>query len=246
MIKNPAYLVSALLFFGFILVAGCRHEIPALNSGSGDHDNGNTGGGTSGNNQAPCDPAKVYFNQQVLPIFVSNCTMSGCHDDASHQDGVMLTSYEKVMATAGVKPGRPGESDLYKVLVESRPDKRMPRPPQAPLSQQQIQLIYDWIRQGAKNLVCASLCNENNFSYSSTIKIIIGNKCQGCHSGSNPQGGIDLSTYHGVKAKVADGRLWGAINHLPGFSPMPKNGTKLSDCEITQFRKWINAGAPEN
>jgi hypothetical protein len=246
MINNPVLKCTALWLLGILILSGCRHEIPDLNSGSDGGNNGNSGGGSSGNNNVPCDPNKIYFKQQVLPILISNCAMSGCHDDASRSDGVILTSYEKVMATADVRPGRPGNSDLYEVLVETRPDKRMPRPPQNPLTQQQIQLIYDWIKQGAKNLECASLCDENNFSYSSTIKLIISNKCQGCHSGGAPQGGIDLSTYSGVKAKITDGRLWGAINHQQGFSPMPKNGAKLSDCEITQFRKWMDAGAPEN
>ncbi|RYY42338.1 MAG: hypothetical protein EOO06_21310 [Chitinophagaceae bacterium] len=72
------------------------------------------------------------------------------------------------------------------------------------------------------------------------------NKCVGCHSGTPPQGGINYTTYAGVKAKVDDGRLWGAINHAAGFSPMPKGGTKLSDCEIKQFKKWMDAGAPNN
>ena len=75
---------------------------------------------------------------------------------------------------------------------------------------------------------------------------MIQNKCQGCHSGTNAQGGIDLSTYTLLKAKVTDGKLWGSINQLPGYSAMPKNGTKLSDCEIKQFQKWIAAGAPNN
>ena len=75
--------------------------------------------------------------------------MSGCHDDGSHQDGVVLTSYEKVMATADVRPGRPDNSDLYEVLIETDPDKKMPRPPRNPLTNTQIGQIKKWIEQGA-------------------------------------------------------------------------------------------------
>ena len=172
--------------------------------------------------------------------------MSGCHDAASHQDGVILTNYNNVMNTADIRPGRPNDSELYERIMETDPDKIMPRPPRAPLTTQQKQLIREWILQGAQNLVCQNMCDSNSFTYNNAIRNIISNKCQGCHSGSAASGGIDLSTYSGIKAKVTDGRLWGAINHQPGFSPMPKNGAKLSDCEITQIRKWIDGGSLNN
>jgi hypothetical protein len=222
-----------------LTIGSCKHDIPDL------ADPG-TGGGTGGGTNTPCDSSKVYFQQQILPILVSNCAMSGCHDDASHKEGVILTSYEKVMSTSGIRPGNPGNSDLYEMITETDPGKRMPPPPQNPLTTVQIQLIRDWIQQGAQNLICQSMCDSNVYTYSGAIKTIIGNKCQGCHSGGAALDGIDLSTYNGVKLKVADGKLWGSINHFSGFSAMPKNGAKLSDCEIAQFRKWIEAGSQNN
>jgi len=199
-----------------------------------------------GDTTTPCDATKIYFQQQVLPILVSNCAMSGCHDDATHKEGIVLTSYSKVISTGGVGAGNPGNSKLYEVLVTTSSDDRMPRPPQSPLSSQQIQIIYNWIQQGAQNLVCENMCDSSLFTYNGAIRPLIQNKCQGCHSGTNAQGGIDISTYTLLKAKVTDGKLWGSINQLPGFSAMPKNGAKLSDCEITQFQKWIAAGSPNN
>ena len=199
-----------------------------------------------GDTSTPCDATKIYFQQQVLPILVSNCAMSGCHDDATHKEGVVLTSYQKVMATTEVRPGNPGNSKLYKVIVDPDPGDRMPEPPQNPLTQQQIQVIYAWIQQGAQNLVCENMCDSSLFTFSGAIQPLIQSKCQGCHSGVNAQGGIDISTYQLLKAKVIDGKLWGSINQLPGYSPMPKNGAKLSDCEIRQFQKWIAAGSLNN
>jgi uncharacterized membrane protein len=244
--------LQKIVLSGFILMLfSCKHDVQGLSAENGGNTGGGgTGGGTGnggGGSTNNCDPAKIYFQQQVLPILLSNCTMSGCHDDASHQDGVILTSYEKVIATADIRPGRPSDSDLYEVLVETDPDKKMPRPPRTPLTQQQVQIIYQWIQQGAQYLSCqTSSCDTSAITFSATIRNIISNKCQGCHSGTGASGGIDLSSYSGVKAKVTDGRLWGAINHQPGFSPMPKNGAKLNDCEISQIRKWIDAGSPNN
>ncbi len=231
------------LFACLFLAVSCKHRIEGVN----DPGNGNPGNGSgNGGSSAPCDPNRIYFQQQVLPILVSNCALSGCHDDASYEDGITLTSYEKVMASGIISPGNPGSSDLYEVIIDTDPGDRMPPPPRNTLTQAQTQIIRQWIQQGAQNLVCQSMCDSNSYTYSGAIKILISNKCQGCHSGSAAQGGIDLSTYNGIKAKVTDGRLWGSINHQPGFSAMPRNGSKLSDCEITQFKKWIVAGSPNN
>ena len=173
--------------------------------------------------------------------------MSGCHVVASHQEGVILTSYANVMNTADVDPGDPGGSKLYRVLIDNDPDDRMPRPPASPLTDAQKSLIYKWIQQGAKDLTCNTGCDASGaVTFSSGIIPILSSKCTGCHGSNNPQAGINLSIYSGVKAKVDDGRLWGAVNHLSGFSPMPKNGSKLSDCEIAKIKKWMDSGAPNN
>jgi hypothetical protein len=233
---NRQFVYLILMSVSLLLFGSCKHPYGDL------PDTATQVGDTS----TPCDPTKIYFQQQVLPILVSNCAMSGCHDDASHKEGVVLTSYSKVMATGGIRTGNPGESKLYKVIVNSDPGDRMPQPPQNPLTSQQIQIIFSWIQQGAQNLVCANMCDSSLFTYSGAIRPLVQNKCQGCHSGTNAQGGIDLSTYTLLNAKVTDGKLWGSINQLPGYSAMPKNGAKLSDCEIKQFQKWIAAGAPNN
>jgi hypothetical protein len=242
-----------LLMTVIVITISCKHTgegIPpsAGSGGTGGGTGGGSGGGTGsgGSTGTTCDPNKIYFQQQVLPVLISNCAMSGCHDAASHQDGVVLTSYASVMATADVRPGRPDDSDLYEMITETDPDDRMPPPPRSPLSSTQILMIRQWIEKGALNLSCQSSGCDTTSATFTIVKSIISAKCQGCHSGTAASGGIDLGTYAGVKARVDDGRLWGAINHLPGYSPMPKNGNKLSDCEIAQFRKWIEAGSPNN
>lgn len=70
--------------------------------------------------------------------------------------------------------------------------------------------------------------------------------CLGCHGGSNSSGGVNLSTYAGVKTVVDNGRLFGAVSHAPGFSPMPQGGGKMSECDIKKIKAWIDAGAPNN
>jgi mono/diheme cytochrome c family protein len=69
--------------------------------------------------------------------------------------------------------------------------------------------------------------------------------CKGCHNPASLGGGIDLSTYAGVKT-AALGRLMGTLNQAAGYSAMPKGGSKLSDCQIRQIEKWIQAGTLNN
>ena len=235
--------LKKILFISFVSGAvilcffSCRHQPLATSDG------GNTGGVTP----VACSADTAYFRQQVLPILLSNCAVSGCHDATSHQASVLMTDYASIISTGDVKAGRPADSKLWKMITETDPARRMPKPPRSPLTQAQKDLISKWITQGARNNTCqASACDTVTTTFSGSVKTIINTNCIGCHGGALPQGGVNLSTYTGVKAKVDDGRLWGALNHLPGYSPMPKGGFKLSDCEIAQFRKWITAGAPNN
>lgn len=222
-----------------LLAASCKHEVPEPVAGGG------TGGG-GGTSSVPCDSDSVYFNQQILPMLVSNCSMNGCHNAASHADGVVLTSYSEVMNSDVVEAGDPGSSDLMDVITTGNPSDRMPPPPAAPLSAQQIQLIQTWIAQGAQNLSCSGICDTSNVTWSATIRPIIQAKCQGCHQGGAPGGGVDLSNYAGVSGAAFDGSLVGSVDHLPGWSAMPKNSPKLSDCDIAKIKIWVNAGAPNN
>jgi hypothetical protein len=90
-------------------------------------------------------------------------------------------------------------------------------------------------------------CDTTNVTYSTTIKgILNNNSCLTCHIGVNPSGGFALDSYAGIKAKVDDKRILGAIKHLDTFSPMPQGYSQMSDCDIKKMEAWINAGALNN
>lgn len=232
-VNNALLLVLTTGIIAFAL--SCKHYIPVENSSPGSSPDNPPATST-------CSSDTVYFQQHVLPLFISNCAMSGCHDAASHKEGINLTSYSSIMA-GGIRAGYPGSSKLYKVII----DGSMPQPPYNKLSQDQINLLNKWITQGAKNNSCVdAACDTANVTFAVSIKPIITNKCQGCHSSSSAGGGYDLSTYAGVKTVVTNGKLWGSVNFTSGYSAMPKGGTKLSTCELAKIKKWIDAGAPNN
>lgn len=226
-----------------LVFSGCKHE-PPFEPLAEDPGNGGGGGGVEPPEEVICDPNTVYFQQQVLPILISNCTVgSGCHSTANDDnDEIQLTSYATLMNSGVIQDG-----DLWEAINDNDPDDRMPRPPQNPLTQDQINLIGQWIQQGAQNNSCeATACDTLNVTYSGTIVPIIASRCQGCHSGGTPQGGLNLTSWTVLNAVANDGRLAGAIQHLPGYEAMPRNAARMNDCRIRQFLIWIDAGAPNN
>ena len=241
------YMLVAL--FVAAVVYGCKHEVanPSTQGTTnpvdttGTANNGNTAGNNSGGSSNG-----ICFERDILPIFSTNCAKSGCHDVQSHEDGYVFDTYANIMMK-DVRAGNADGSKVYRVLVDPDPNDRMPQYPNPPLSSTQIALIKQWINEGAQNATnCTSNCDPNAFTYLQTVKPIIDANCLGCHNSSLASGGLDYSTYAGLQAVALNGRLLGAITHAAGFTPMPYNRPKLSDCNIDQITKWVNAGAPNN
>jgi hypothetical protein len=57
---------------------------------------------------------------------------------------------------------------------------------------------------------------------------------------------VVLATYNDVKSNALNGKLLGAIKHSNGYSPMPKGGNKMKECDIRKIEIWINSGTPNN
>lgn len=244
-------LIAAFSLFAAVILSAlfpsCKHD-PLFNGGTDPQDTTTTPIDTGVNTGIPCSPDTVYFQNQVLPLLISQCAKSGCHDAASHEEGVVLTNYQQVMSTGKVKAFKPNDSELFEVIMDSDPDDRMPEAPNAPLTTDQKNLIKKWIEQGAQNNVCNENygnCDTDNVTYTNFVSGLLANKCVGCHGGVNPQGGLKLSTYAEVKAAAQNGTLYGAAARLPGYSAMPKGGAALSPCFVNKIKAWIDAGTPQ-
>ncbi len=87
-------------------------------------------------------------------------------------------------------------------------------------------------------------CDTENVTYSGTINPVIDRNCKSCHYSGNGSG-VTLESYTDIKTNIDNGRITGAIKHMPGFSPMPQGG-KLDDCTIAKIEAWINNGALNN
>jgi hypothetical protein len=188
-----------------------------------------------------CQSDTVYFERDVLPIIVSQCTQSGCHDAGGNAEGYTLTKYSLIYHDA-VTPFKPDQSELYKVIKDGS------MPPRQNLPADQTAIIRKWIEQGALNLICDDMspCNTDEVSFKTSVFPIMQAACTGCHSGNNASGGIILSDYSSIRTNAANGKLLGSIQYQPGYSPMPKGIGKLDDCKILKVEEWINQGMKDN
>ena len=231
------------LIFAMSHLVACKHYPPDVDnlvpaSGS------TVGPSTPLEFQGPCDTDSVYFNNSILPLFISNCAKSGCHDAITSKEGFTFNSYANIMASGEIVPNDPTEGDIMEVIKSSQSNKRMPPPPNIPLSQQQIDLIEKWIKQGAQNNGCDN-CDSTAATYTAKIKPLLDAKCKGCHNANYTSYGVSFETYGTTVAVGQTGQLLGAVKHISPYKFMPKGGPKLRDCEISMIENWINNSYPQ-
>jgi hypothetical protein len=240
-----AVFIAAVLIL--LSLSGCQHE-PALTAEEiGDTNGPGPGPGPEPEPVDTCNPNTVYFEQQILPLLISNCAVPGCHNvPTDDNDDIQIVSYQSLMNSDILDANDPFDSDFWEVINEDDPDDRMPRPPQNPLTAQQLDLIGDWLAQGAENNSCVSGCVTTNVTYSGTIQPIIASNCLGCHSGGTPQAGLNFSSWGPLNQMAIQGNLAGVIQHQAPYPSMPPSGPGLSQCRIDQILAWIADGAPNN
>ena len=112
-------------------------------------------------------------------------------------------------------------------------------------------IIFTGMFSGCKNdkeelLYPPVPCDTTDVKYSTVIINILRNNCYRCHAGSSTVGPFNLDSYADVQIRAANGQLWGAVSHSPGFSPMPKNSPQLSACDLAKIKKWLDDGYPNN
>lgn len=104
--------------------------------------------------------ARVSFSANVQPIFTNRCVNQGCHPGGSAPfplaSGPSYANLVNVQATSSctsdkrVLPGNAASSVLYRKISGTTCGNQMPLG-LSPLPQAEIDLIRDWINQGALN-----------------------------------------------------------------------------------------------
>jgi hypothetical protein len=120
-----------------VAMTSCKHDpMPGPSNNPGQGQPGTT------------DPQNPSFVNDVLPIFIANC--SGCHNPTVANNGYVFTSYQTITAKKFIA-GDPGETKLYEAITDDDEDDRMPQAPNPRLTADKILLIKNWILNGAPN-----------------------------------------------------------------------------------------------
>ena len=100
---------------------------------------------------APATKDPVSYYRQIRPIFQANC--QGCHQPAKAKGGYVMTDFSRLLAGGESKEKaiiarQPQRSHLLKLITPDKGEAEMPegRPP---LHATEIDLIQNWIAQGA-------------------------------------------------------------------------------------------------
>jgi hypothetical protein len=188
----------------------------------------------------------VCFESDVLPVFTTYCSSTGCHNATDRVKGYDLTNYAGIME--GIRPKSILSSELVSVLSENGDDHMPPAGYPQP-SDGQIASIKAWVKSGAANTTnCSTVSCDTSaaVSYSGDLQPLLGTYCNGCHGGGSPSAGLDLNDYSTVKSVAENGRLQGAMRGSYPYIAMPPTGNLLPACSVDQIDKWVAAGTPNN
>ncbi len=215
----------------------------------------------------------VSFEHSVAPILKNNCL--GCHGAEQPRANLRLDTYS-AMARGGqsgplLLPGRPLQSHVMARLMTTNEQQRMPRGA-AKLSDVDINIVGRWIEQGANfdgqnpeapigdstvekkppvQVVMAT--GSESVSFKNDIAPWMVNICMGCHSGNNPRGGYNITTFEQL---LTDGDTGSTI--VPGKPDdsyivdlvlrqkplkMPAGQAQLKRSQAVALETWIREGA---
>jgi Planctomycete cytochrome C len=129
------YIIAILSSLGFILIltyTGCKDQITA-----------------SDVDKVVIPDSNVSYSKYLQPVFNIKCASTGCHEDATRAGGISLTSCANTKSDLSVVvPGYPDNSRLV-WAVEGIGNYPMPPVGYPPLTQNQIQGVKTWIKEGA-------------------------------------------------------------------------------------------------
>jgi len=181
----------------------------------------------------------VCFERDILPIMQSSCGVTACHDPFTMEEEFNFTNYQGILD--GLIPGNPEKSKIYKSISEVETSNLMPPPPYNPLTNAQIDSIYNWILNGVPDEYCGEACDTTDITYATHLESIVATNCTGCHSGASPSGAVSIENYTDLVAAVNNGSVPAVLRAENGYSLMPLYGP-LSECDIRKFEIWIDNG----
>ncbi len=183
------------------------------------------------------------LTSKAMSILSSKCAR--CHNSASAPNiGTDITDIIDVdflLFKHLVIPVQPDSSDLILSIQEGR----MP-PDGAPITVTELDALKKWVQSGlvddGNGIVPPGGSAPLAATFASLNSRIFTARCTSCHNAGNARGGVNLSTYNGVKASTTNGVLYTSVSN----GSMPLGGARLTTEELTRLNQWITMGAPNN
>ena len=137
--KKINYLLLSILLVLFL--PACSGSVPATQQNQILAPTTSVAGSPSVSQSTSQSGQEVSFSRDILPIFQQ-------YSDSHHSSNSLLSleTYDGVMLD--VVPGQPEQSKLYMRLIGQGGPVM---PPGNPMPDNLVTLIYNWIKQGAKN-----------------------------------------------------------------------------------------------
>jgi len=159
-------------------------------------------------------PESITFKEVKTLVFNSACL--GCHSSSGKvSSNVMLDAYEHIMGANGSKavvvPFSPQESNLYRSLLVESGSRRMPPIDMPQITEDQKNLVFLWISNGAKKevsqvaerppslreLLAPFFLNPETIDFSVVKTHLFEAKCMECHSSRGIKADINGAIMYG-------------------------------------------------
>ena len=202
------------------------------------------------------DPLIPRFETDVAPILIENCIK--CHGKNIQQGGLDLTTRNSLLVGGNSGPAIVPQSPQDSLILQKTTSGAMPLG-EKKLSSKKIELIHNWIEDGALSKGEDRKILKNSKVNPRQIMVgILNLKCLLCHGRRHQKGGLDIRTRESllrggvsgpaiVPGKPEESLLIKRI--MNEEMPPQEHQARLSyrpitSAELEQLSSWISSGAP--
>ncbi|MEO2011508.1 MAG: PSD1 and planctomycete cytochrome C domain-containing protein [Pirellulaceae bacterium] len=193
------------------------------------------------------------FEKDVLPLFTRYCF--NCHGKSSPQLGLDLRTARLAIRGSQNGPVIVAGSLEKSLLWKKISTREMPLNLfKLKMTDGEIETIREWIEGGAQSAEPIGIpadVQEQFSRFNTEIRPIFAERCDSCHSGDEPEGGLDLRSLQSLVRGSESGPVI-----VEGFSeksvlvrkvssgamPPPDSEEQLTAAEIRTITRWIDKG----